>query len=114
MTPKPDAPQDDLNPTALLAEALVLHRKGSSFAYDDPRHEAFLLEAQALATIANGAALLMPTPEEVIATYRETAAEVLGEEAEKVARATRILQEARQRGPRHPAITAALEALGDG
>lgn len=112
--PMPDAPKDDLNPTALLAEALVLYRHLAK--EPDLLQEELasgLAQIRTLAAIAQGAALLMPTPDEVIAAYRESTAEVLGEEAEKVAKAARILQEARSKGPRHPAIHAALEVLGE-
>lgn len=72
-------------------------------------------QASALAAMAQAAALLQPSPEEVIAVYQETTAEVLGEEAQKAATARQILQEAARDGSRrHPAIHAALEVLGDG
>lgn len=71
-----------------------------------------LAHAQAWATMATAAAMLQPTPEEVISIYRETTDEVLGEEAQKVARARQILQDAIRHGPRHPGLHAALEALG--
>lgn len=79
----------------------------------DILHDA-VSQAQAWASMATAAAMLQPTPEEVIAVYQETHAEVMGEEAQKVARAIQILQEARETGPRHPAILRALEVLTDG
>lgn len=75
-----------------------------------------LAQAQAWATMATAAAMLMPTPEEVIATYEETRGEVLGEvQADlitRVERAKRILGDAQRDGSRrHPALHAALAAL---
>lgn len=75
-----------------------------------------LAKAQTYATMATAAAMLMPTPEEVIETYQATRGEVLGEvEAElitRVERAKRILGDAQRDGSRrHPALHAALAAL---
>jgi hypothetical protein len=77
-----------------------------------------LARAQAYASMATAAAMLMPTPEEVIATYEETRTEVLGEVqgdlVTRLHRTKRILEDAVRDGSRrHPAIHAALEALGD-
>lgn len=109
--------QDDLNPKTLLAEALADLRSVDAAVFTGLLSDASMNYArvQAIAAIAQGAALLQPSPEEVIAVYQETSAEVLEEEAQKIATATRILQEAKHDGSRrHPAIHAALEALGDG
>jgi TRAP-type mannitol/chloroaromatic compound transport system substrate-binding protein len=111
MTTQPDT----LDPTVLLAEALASLRATDEAVRAGEAGVEDYARIQALASIAHGAALLMPTPDEVLAAYRETTEEVLGEEAEKVAKATRILQEAKTDGSRrHPAIYAALEALGHG
>jgi hypothetical protein len=84
----------------------------------DRRRALILQEAQAFASMATAAAMLMPTPEEVIATYEETRTEVLGEVqgdlVTRLHRTKRILEDAVRDGSRrHPAIHAALEALGD-
>ncbi len=93
----------DHDPRGLLDEAQT--------ALDD----GYATKAAVLATMAQAAALLMPSPEEVIQAFQEAQGEILGEvEADlirKVEEARRILEQARQRGPRHPAIVAALEAL---
>lgn len=78
---------------------------------------ALIQEAGVWASMATAAAMLMPTPEEVIETYRETAGEVLdevqGDLVKRIHAAREILDNARRDGGRrHPAILAALEALG--
>lgn len=77
-----------------------------------------IAQANLWASMATAAAMLMPTPEEVIATYEETRAEVLdevqGDLVRRAHKAREILDNARRDGSRrHPAILAALEALGD-
>lgn len=107
---------DLLDPAALVEAALVIVRQVEGEP-EIPNWRALrgFAHATALAQIAQAAALLQPSPEEVLAVYQETRAEVLGEEAEKAATARQILQEAARDGSRrHPAIHAALEALGDG
>jgi len=76
------------------------------------REMALIAEAQAWASMATAAAMLQPTPEEVLTIYRETHEEVLGEENQKAVRAAQILRDATTDGSRrHPAIHAALEVL---
>lgn len=67
--------------------------------------------AQAYAAMAQAAALLQPTPEEVIEAYRQATAEVVQVDAEKLEKLHRVLAEAKRSGPRHPAIYRALEIL---
>lgn len=73
-----------------------------------------IASAQAMATIAQAAALLQPTPEEVLAAYEGVATEVDTEAASKLEDVRAILDEARRKGPRHPAITAALKTIEGG
>jgi hypothetical protein len=85
---------------------------------EDPEWTPGLQTANVLASMATAAAMLMPTPEEVIATYEETRGEVLdevqGDLVRRAHEAKRILEDAVRDGSRrHPAIHAALEALGD-
>lgn len=103
---------DALDPRALLDEALQIVRGHQ----EDLGEPGGLGTASALANIATAASMLMPTPEEVIATYEETRTEVLGEvQADlitRVERAKRILGDAQRDGSRrHPALHAALAAL---
>lgn len=110
-----DAPGHD--PRAYLDEAATILRQiEEDRDITVTRASQGFLHAQAYASMATVAAMLMPTPEEVIATYEETREEVLGEvQADlvtRVERAKRILGDAQRDGSRrHPALHAALAAL---
>lgn len=68
--------------------------------------------AHAMATIAQAAALLQPTPEEVLALYEGVATEVDDEAAGKLEEVHAILVEAKRDGSRrHPAIIAAVQVI---
>lgn len=67
--------------------------------------------AAAMATLAQAAAILQPTPEEVLEAYEGVAVEVDEGAASKLQEVHAILDEARRKGPRHPAISAALKVL---
>lgn len=67
--------------------------------------------AHAMGTIAQAAAILQPTPEEVLEAYEGVAVEVDEGAASKLQEVHAILDEARRRGPRHPAVSAALKVL---
>lgn len=67
--------------------------------------------AQAMATIAQTAALLQPTPEEVLATYEAVSTEVDDHAGSKLQEIHALLDEARRHGPRHPAISQAIKII---
>ena len=65
-----------------------------------------------MATIAQTAALLQPTPEEVLATYEGMTTEVDDEAAAKLEEVHAILSEAKRDGSRrHPAIIEAVNVI---
>lgn len=68
--------------------------------------------AQAMATIAQAAALLQPTPEEVLAMYEGVTQEVDTESTSKLEEIHALLTEATRDGSRrHPAISAAIRII---
>lgn len=63
--------------------------------------------AQALAAISQAMALQQPTPEEVMAVVNAEEVDALA----RLRRVEEVLETSLKRGPRHPAIHAALEVI---
>jgi len=71
-----------------------------------------LQAAQTMATLAQAAALLQPTPEEILSLYEGMTTEVDSDAGRKLEEVLAILDETRRDGSRrHPAILAALNVI---